>query len=89
MTAAPTLHAVPTAPSGLEGWTTCCAAAVTFSDVALCCKGCWAEVATVPLTGEAGAILDSAVAAVLTGALTPEQGIAAQRHALQMVAVAS
>ena len=58
---------VPIASNGLEGWTSCCEAAVTYSgDGYLCCKKCWSEVDTVSLPGEAGVELGKAISAAIS-----------------------
>ena len=76
----------PTAPAGttgLEGWTSCCNAAVTCVETgATVCKSCYREVALVDLDGDAGDRLDEIVHAVIRGEMTAEQGIEAQRNLL-------
>jgi hypothetical protein len=67
---------------GLEGWTSCCEAAVTYSEDVLCCKGCWAEVTEIHLGFEAGRALTETVRAVIHGSMTPDEGVARQREIL-------
>lgn len=78
--------AVPTAPTvpvaALEGWTSCCAGAVTFSGDAMCCKGCWREVDVRVLDGDEAEALDAIVRSVITGERDADAGVAAQRDLL-------
>lgn len=73
----------PVASNGLEGWTSCCDAAVTFTgDGALVCKGCYHEAAGVPVGGEAGDALGEIIHAVLMGDVPCADGVARQRALL-------
>lgn len=67
----------------MEGWTSCCEAAVTFSETALCCKGCWHEVDRIYLDPEQGAALDAIVHDVIRGNITGAQGVARQKALLK------
>jgi hypothetical protein len=80
-----TNHHSPTVPvgiDGLEGWTSCCDAAVTYSGSALCCKGCWSEVETVTLDGDAATALTAIVRDVIDETITADEGVARQRALL-------
>jgi hypothetical protein len=82
-----TYPARPTVPVAagrhLEGWSSCCGAAVTFSgDGALCCKKCWHEVDTQYVTGELAERLDAIIYAALTGTMTCDAAVASQRDLL-------
>lgn len=77
------LRTVPVGTDGLEGWTSCCEASVTFSgEATLCCKACWHEVLPVGLDGEQGDALSRIVRDVIGEAITADEGVAAQRHLL-------
>jgi hypothetical protein len=84
-----TNHHSPTVPvgiDGLEGWTSCCDAAVTYGEIyagefALCCKGCWSEVEIVTLDGDAATELSTIVRDVIDETITADEGVARQ-HAL-------
>ena len=78
---------VPVAANGLEGWTSCCDASVTFHDVTLCCKACWREVAPVTLDARTGRKLDAIVMAVIDGDMCPNDGVAAQKALLAGILV--
>lgn len=74
-----TAPTVPIAADGLEGWTSCCDACVTYSgDGVLCCKACWNEVDTVALDPANGAALSVIVTAVINGDITPDEGVRRQ-----------
>ena len=73
---------VPVGADGLEGWTSCCEASVTYHDSALCCKACWNTVEAVELGGEDGEKLSKIVADVIDGTITADQGVARQRDLL-------
>jgi hypothetical protein len=71
---------VPIAANGLEGWTSCCWASVTFTgDGVLCCKGCWREVQPVEPEPAARRELGEIVMAVIEGRIAPSEGAARQR----------
>lgn len=74
---------VPVGSGGLEGWTSCCAAAVTYSETTLCCKGCWHEVEMVHLEGAEADALEQIVRDVITGAKTADEGVACQQAMLK------
>lgn len=75
---------VPIGANGLEGWTSCCDAGVTFSgDGALCCKRCWNEVQAVEPAPAARRELGEIIEAVIKGVLTSTEGVARQ-HALMI-----
>lgn len=82
---ASTVPTVPIASNGLEGWTSCCAAAVTYSETALCCKACWNEVDTVRLEGDDGVALGVIVEAVIMGAISADEGVKRQQALLAEV----
>jgi len=70
---------VPLGSSGLEGWTSCCDAAVTYHDATLCCKGCWREVWPVSIDPERAESLDRIIRDVLEDRITAGEGVARQR----------
>lgn len=81
----PSIPTVPVGTDGLEGWTSCCGACVTFSiagggDPVLCCKSCWSEVERVYPQGAVGDALNAAVAGVIDEDLLPREGVARQRE---------
>lgn len=73
---------VPIAANGLEGWSSCHNAAVTYHDEFLCCKECYEEVDAIPIDGPAGVELGLVIAAVIDGTMTPDQGVAEQTRIL-------
>jgi hypothetical protein len=74
---------VPIATNGLEGWTSCCSAATTFSgDGAFCCKGCWEEVDPLALEGEKGAELGRVIDAVIREEISSDEGVRRQQKLL-------
>jgi hypothetical protein len=77
-----TVATVPVGIDGLEGWTSCCAAAVTFSETTLCCKACWQEVEMVALGDEQGAALSQIVRDVITEKITASEGVKRQQALL-------
>jgi len=75
--------AIAVSPEGtLEGWTSCCAASVTYHDATLCCKACWHAVAETYVRGADGARLYGIVHDVLLGEMTPDAGVESQRELL-------
>jgi hypothetical protein len=79
-----TTPTVPIGANGLEGWTSCCGACVTYSgDGILCCKACWEEVQPVePSDPRVRRELGEVVMAVCHGEMEPEEGVARQRALL-------
>lgn len=73
-----TLRTVPVAPSGLEGWTSCCKAAVTFHDETLICKACYEEVLQVPVDGELGRELDAIIGGIIRCEIAAVTGVERQ-----------
>jgi 2-oxoglutarate dehydrogenase complex dehydrogenase (E1) component-like enzyme len=77
---------VPVAADGLEGWTSCCDAAVTYSSAlgepVLVCKACYREVETIDLDDTSGAALSRIVTDVIEGTTTADEGVALQRALL-------
>jgi hypothetical protein len=83
---ATTTRTVPVAADGLEGWTSCCEAAVTYSsalgDPVLVCKACWNPVEMIDLDDTAGEALSRIVRDVIDGTTTADEGVALQRALL-------
>lgn len=81
-TGASEVRTVPVGADGLEGWSSCCEAAVTYSGAVLCCKECWEEVEMVDLPAEQGEALSEVVRAVIAQEITAAEGVARQRRLL-------
>lgn len=76
---------VPIGANGLEGWSSCCKAAVTYctdpqmeGGQTLCCKQCFEAVESVYLEGDVGVRLGEVVQSVIAGSLTADEGVAMQ-----------
>lgn len=82
-----TFSTVPVGATGLEGWTSCCNAAVTYFDSTLCCKACYEVVEALPLAGDAGVEMDAIVMEVIRAEITPEIAIERQNALLALAEV--
>ena len=82
MTTTNTPRWVPVGADGLEGWTSCCEASVTYSGSTLCCKACWNDVEMVQLEGKDAETLSRIVTEVIEGTITADQGVARQHDLL-------
>ena len=82
-----TIPSVPIGANGLEGWSSCCEASVTYhmeedGSATLCCKSCWQEVMPVLVEGSAGERLGEVVRRVIDQEIEPEEGVRLQREVL-------
>jgi hypothetical protein len=73
---------VPVGTDGLEGWTSCCEAAVTYHGITLICKKCYMPVAMLDIEGDRGDVLSQIVRDVIDGTITADEGVARQRALL-------
>lgn len=79
--ARPTAPTVTVAPSGLEGWTSCCDAAVSIGDEGYYCKACFELVEMEFVTGPDGEALGQILDDCITMKIDADEGVR-RHHAL-------